>query len=362
MRSDRLRHESLSDGWSKTSLIRRLVRNSLSATSQIGLVRASVPEGDVSLRPHQVPDAGVGDDIDLRQGRLFAEVFQDGRQDIGRHRVRDGDPNLPLPAVETVDPRPGRKKGPIGKLVVLGANGRTGMHVLRDAGIDVIVARCGADRWSRDNSSLQARCPAREWILGFAPQPRALSSGRRHRHMVGPSRPWRARSRRAESRSGDDRYPAIHARQDRQYLPKCHMIAKMKSACLSHPRAPEESCLQHMAFAAGLAAILLLAGLAALDHAVFPFLLERTASRMIADPRGGTPRWSSRSGPVSFLRDRPDACAQAGSCAYCGTGEKLADRIATQVRGTGNETFESACGAALHADRLYGILRRRCGL
>lgn len=48
-----------------------------------------------------------------------------------------------------------------------------------------------------------------------------------------------------------------------------------------HPSSVDETYLQHMRFAAGFSVRLLAAGLAALVHAVLPFLFERTASRMI---------------------------------------------------------------------------------
>ena len=60
------------------------------------------------------------------------------------------------------------------------------------------------------------------------------------------------------------------------------MIAIVKSAFLSHPHSVNESSLQHMAFALRFAVTLLLAALAALVHAILPFLFEKTASRMIA--------------------------------------------------------------------------------
>lgn len=52
---------------------------------------------------------------------------------------------------------------------------------------------------------------------------------------------------------------------------------------LSHPRAINESYCEHAAFAGGFAARLILAGGAALVHAVIPGLFEKTASRMVAD-------------------------------------------------------------------------------
>jgi hypothetical protein len=61
------------------------------------------------------------------------------------------------------------------------------------------------------------------------------------------------------------------------------MLSAVKSAFLSHPRSVDESYTQHMAFAIRFAGKLLVAATAALVHAVFPFLFERTASRMIAE-------------------------------------------------------------------------------
>ncbi|MBT6191684.1 MAG: hypothetical protein HOI22_15685 [Tateyamaria sp.] len=52
---------------------------------------------------------------------------------------------------------------------------------------------------------------------------------------------------------------------------------------LSHPRDVNESYGEHAIFAGGFAVRLILAGGAALVHAVIPCLFEKTASRMIAD-------------------------------------------------------------------------------
>ena len=49
-----------------------------------------------------------------------------------------------------------------------------------------------------------------------------------------------------------------------------------------HPSTVGESYLGHMAFALGFAGWLFLAGLAALLHAIFPFMFETTASRITA--------------------------------------------------------------------------------
>ncbi|MEL6678517.1 MAG: DUF6356 family protein [Pseudomonadota bacterium] len=51
---------------------------------------------------------------------------------------------------------------------------------------------------------------------------------------------------------------------------------------LDHPAAVEETYFQHMRFAAGVGATLLMAALAAFAHALIPAACERTASRIIA--------------------------------------------------------------------------------
>lgn len=61
------------------------------------------------------------------------------------------------------------------------------------------------------------------------------------------------------------------------------MLATVKSAFLDHPRSVDESYIQHMVFAIRFASRLLLAALAAFVHAVFPFLFQKTASRMIGE-------------------------------------------------------------------------------
>jgi|SRR5688500_7939822 hypothetical protein len=50
---------------------------------------------------------------------------------------------------------------------------------------------------------------------------------------------------------------------------------------LAHPRTVGESYLQHSAFALRIGSRLLLAGMAALVHAIVPCLCESTASRII---------------------------------------------------------------------------------
>jgi hypothetical protein len=85
------------------------------------------------------------------------------------------------------------------------------------------------------------------------------------------------------------------------------MIGTVKSAFLRHPCAVDESYGQHMAFALRFAGKLFLAALAALVHAVFPFLFERTASRMIdsmhaqIQGRGPSRREQSCTGRVRSL-------------------------------------------------------------
>ena len=50
----------------------------------------------------------------------------------------------------------------------------------------------------------------------------------------------------------------------------------------AHPASVGESYFQHLRFAAVFAARLLGAALAAACHALFPFLFEKTASRIVA--------------------------------------------------------------------------------
>lgn len=61
------------------------------------------------------------------------------------------------------------------------------------------------------------------------------------------------------------------------------MTDRLLRAFTEHPASVGESYWQHLAFALGFAARLLLAGLAALVHAVLPFLFKTTASRLIAE-------------------------------------------------------------------------------
>ena len=51
---------------------------------------------------------------------------------------------------------------------------------------------------------------------------------------------------------------------------------------LDHPRSVDESYFEHLLFAGGFALRLVGAGLAALVHALVPYLFEKTASNMIA--------------------------------------------------------------------------------
>ncbi|MDJ0627897.1 MAG: DUF6356 family protein [Rhodobacter sp.] len=65
----------------------------------------------------------------------------------------------------------------------------------------------------------------------------------------------------------------------------------LKNLFLDHPASVEESYVEHMRFAAGFAFWLLVAGLAALVHALVPALCETTASRIV---RGLCQRMDSR--------------------------------------------------------------------
>ena len=61
------------------------------------------------------------------------------------------------------------------------------------------------------------------------------------------------------------------------------MTDRLLRAFTEHPASVGESYWRHLAFALGFAARLILAGLAALVHALLPFLFKTTASRMIAE-------------------------------------------------------------------------------
>jgi hypothetical protein len=57
------------------------------------------------------------------------------------------------------------------------------------------------------------------------------------------------------------------------------MITRLFTA---HPHSVDETYFQHLLFAGRFSLLLLGAGLAALIHAILPFMFEKTASRMIA--------------------------------------------------------------------------------
>ena len=59
------------------------------------------------------------------------------------------------------------------------------------------------------------------------------------------------------------------------------MTRMFRYVFVNHPSSVEESYFQHMRFAGWFASRLLLAGGAALVHAVIPCLFEKTASQMI---------------------------------------------------------------------------------
>ncbi len=67
---------------------------------------------------------------------------------------------------------------------------------------------------------------------------------------------------------------------------------------LDHPRAVNETYLEHMAFAAWFAARLFGAACAAAVHTFIPCLFEKTASRSVAELYERT---NSRSGPNSSV-------------------------------------------------------------
>lgn len=60
-------------------------------------------------------------------------------------------------------------------------------------------------------------------------------------------------------------------------------MQKIMRAFSEHPQSVDETYLQHMLFAGGFSYRLFLAGVAAMIHAVFPFLFEKTASRIVRD-------------------------------------------------------------------------------
>ena len=61
------------------------------------------------------------------------------------------------------------------------------------------------------------------------------------------------------------------------------MAARIARMFTTHPETVGETYLGHMAFAAWFSSRLFLAGGAALLHAVFPFLCETTASRIVRE-------------------------------------------------------------------------------
>ncbi len=54
----------------------------------------------------------------------------------------------------------------------------------------------------------------------------------------------------------------------------------MRNPFITHPRDVGESYLEHGRFACGFGAKMTLGGLAAMIHGVFPFLFQKTASRI----------------------------------------------------------------------------------
>lgn len=58
-------------------------------------------------------------------------------------------------------------------------------------------------------------------------------------------------------------------------------MQKLMKAFIDHPQSVDETYWQHMQFAAGFSYKLLLAGMAAMVHAIFPFLFEKTASTIV---------------------------------------------------------------------------------
>jgi hypothetical protein len=56
----------------------------------------------------------------------------------------------------------------------------------------------------------------------------------------------------------------------------------MKKLFTDHPESINETYVEHLQFAGMFGFRMILAGLASLVHAVFPFLFEKTASQMIS--------------------------------------------------------------------------------
>ncbi len=70
------------------------------------------------------------------------------------------------------------------------------------------------------------------------------------------------------------------------------MTRSLSRLFTEHPQSVDENYFEHLLFAGRFAAKLLVAGLAALVHAILPFLFEKTASRMINDMHyPAYPRW-----------------------------------------------------------------------
>jgi len=74
------------------------------------------------------------------------------------------------------------------------------------------------------------------------------------------------------------------------------MISRLVAAFRDHPASVDETYFEHMAFAARFSSLLFRAAFAALIHAVFPFLFEKTASTLVkrmyamVDGRGDEPQ------------------------------------------------------------------------
>lgn len=61
------------------------------------------------------------------------------------------------------------------------------------------------------------------------------------------------------------------------------MYAWFDRLFLKHPRSVDENYWEHLVFASGFSSKLILAGLAALIHAILPYCFEKTASNLIRD-------------------------------------------------------------------------------
>lgn len=60
-------------------------------------------------------------------------------------------------------------------------------------------------------------------------------------------------------------------------------MQKLMKAFNEHPQSVDETYFQHMQFAGSFSIRLLLAGLAAMVHAILPFLFEKTAGNIVRD-------------------------------------------------------------------------------